>query len=142
MLRRWLFRWRLRRERRWRDFLASLQPPTASQPQPEHQPDVLAAALSGAANLVTAFTGAEIERLKATEQDRQREFEARQKAREEAREARRKALADRGRDSRGRVLPRANAAATCRVCSGDYPYTPADVDRHYAEGHQPVPPTQ
>lgn len=133
MIRRFLFRWRLRRERRWRAFLASTMP----APQPEPSPDCAAAALQGAASLIQAFTSAETERIKATAEDRQREFEQRQADREAARAARR-AAAEKRRDIRsGRLLSHSHGAmpGACRVCRGDATISTEDVKRHYEEAH-------
>lgn len=136
----WWFKRRLRRERRWNEFLASLVPPAPTAPAPT-SPDIAGAALAGAAQLIGAFTDAEIKRLEATAADREAERAERQAIREGARKARREALERRGRDPRGRVLPaRANGDARyCKVCHGETQLTPEDVDRHYSEGHATVP---
>lgn len=48
------------------------------------------------------------------------------------------ATAQRGTDGRYLKKTAAAAKAPCKVCAGRTDITPADVDRHYAEGHPPV----
>lgn len=135
VVRRWLFKRRLRKERKWREFLASMQP----APVPEPAPDATAAALQGAAGLIQAFTSAEIERIKSTADDRAAEREQKAKDRERMRELRRENVARRRDPVTGKLTSGNFHApnAGCKVCRGDVYLTPHDIDRHYAERHQP-----
>lgn len=137
--RKFWFKRKLRSQRRWHDFLNSIQPqaPVAVP----NTPDMNAAAVQGMASLITALSSAEIDRIKATETDRQREFEARQKAREAARVARSESAKRRWDPATKKLRGFDRPASECKVCAGRIDITPTDVNEHYA-AHHPNPQVQ